>query len=258
MSDPTLSDVAKDVFHRHERALARTAALVLPFVTCAALANFRDSLTAATMALLLVVWVVATAASGDRVAGLIAAVSGGVWFDFFLTQPYHRLSISDSDDVEVVILLVVIGVAVTEIALWGRRQQARAARRTGYLDGILSTAKAVAEGDTPTQALIDVVAHQIIEVLGVDDCRFVPGAAHDSRMAMLDHDGAITRNDHVVDVMRAGLPYDELLAIEVRRGHDVLGHFVITASTRIVRPSRQQLRVAVLLADQVVPALTAP
>ena len=152
-------------------------------------------------------------------------------------------------------LLVVIGVIVTEIALWGRREQARAARRSGYLDGVLSTAKSVAEGDTPTSALIDVVARQIVEVLNVDDCRFVPGEVRDKRLALLDQDGTVTRNGNVVDVVRSGLPFDEEIAVVVRRGPKVLGHFVITAATRIVRPSRQQLRVAVLLADQVAPAL---
>jgi K+-sensing histidine kinase KdpD len=164
-----------EVLSSYERSLARAAALLLPLVSCAVLANFRDTVTSATAALILVVWVVATAAVGDRVAGLLAALSGGLWFDFFLTQPYHRLAISDSDDVEVTVLLVLIGVVVTEIALWGRRQQERAARRTGYLDGVLSTAKAVSEGDAPTPTLIDVVAHQIVEVLASRTAVSCPG-----------------------------------------------------------------------------------
>ena len=40
------------------------------------------------------------AATGDRFAGLLAAVSGGVWFDFFLTEPYLRFTIEDRDDIE--------------------------------------------------------------------------------------------------------------------------------------------------------------
>jgi K+-sensing histidine kinase KdpD len=253
MSDPTLADV----FRVYERTVVRASALLLPLATCAILANFRDNVTSATAALVLVLWVLAAAATGDRIAGLLAALSGGLWFDFFLTEPYHRLAISDSNDVEVTVLLVLIGVVVTEIALWGRREQARAARRTGYLDGVLSTAKSVAEGDTPTSTLIDVVARQIAEVLNVDNCRFMPGPVRDKRLALLDQDGTVSRNGNVVDVVRSGLPYDEEIAIIVQRGPTVLGHFVITAATRIVRPSRQQLRVAVLLADQVVPALEA-
>jgi hypothetical protein len=37
----------------------------------------------------------------------------------------------------------------------------------------------------------------------------------------------------------------------VRRGPDTLGHFLVTAATRVSRPRPEQRRVAVLLADQV-------
>lgn len=57
-------------------------------------------------------------------AGMAAAVSGAAWFDFFLTVPIHTFAIDDANDVEIAVLLVLVGVAVTEIALWGRRKQA--------------------------------------------------------------------------------------------------------------------------------------
>ncbi len=98
------------------------------------LSTVRDTVTAATAILVLVLLVVAAAASGDRLAGLLAALGGGAWFDFFLTEPYHRFSIADPEDIEATLLLVLIGAAVTETTLWGHRQQGRAARRSGYLD----------------------------------------------------------------------------------------------------------------------------
>ena len=237
------------------RTPVRSVAALLPLVTGAILSAFRDSVTAATAVLVLVLWVVAAAASGDRVAGVLAALSGGIWFDFFLTEPYQRFTISDSDDIEVTVLLVVIGVAVNEIALWGRRQQAGAARRSGYLEGLVGTAKVVAGGDTPTSALIDLVAHQITEVLDVSSCRFMPGPVLDRRFALLDHDGMVTRGDRIVDVERHGLPVDEEVAVVVRRGSVVLGHFVVTSASRLTYPSQEQRRVAMLLADQVASVL---
>jgi K+-sensing histidine kinase KdpD len=60
-------------------------------------------------------------------AGLLAAVSSAVWFDFFLTVPYGRFTIDDRADIETTVLLILVGVAVTEICLWGRRQQAKPA-----------------------------------------------------------------------------------------------------------------------------------
>jgi K+-sensing histidine kinase KdpD len=242
---------------RRWRTPARIGALVLPLVSCAILSTLRDTITAATAVLVLVLWVVAAAASGDRIAGLLAAVSGGVWFDFFLTEPYQQFTIADPDDIEATVLLVLIGACVTEIALWGHRQQGRAARRSGYLEGVLGTAKVVSEGDAPASAVIEVVARQISDVLGADGCRFVAGPVHDTRIALLDHEGVLTRGGHIVDVDRLGLPADELIALLVRRGSVVVGHFLVTATTKVAYPSREQCRVAVLLADQVAGALGA-
>ena len=75
--------------------------------------------------------IVAAASTGLRSAGLVAALSSAAWFDFFLTEPYHGFAIPRPGDVETAVLLVLVGVAVTEIALWGRRQQARASQQAG-------------------------------------------------------------------------------------------------------------------------------
>ncbi len=234
---------------------ARLGALLLPLVTCAVLSTIRDRVTAATAVLVLVLWVVAAASTGDRVAGLLAAVSGGLWFDFFLTAPYRQFAIKGSDDVEATVLLVLIGLAVTEIALWGHRQQARAAGRSGYLEGVLGAARLVSEGDTPASALVDVVSRQITDVLGADDCRFEEGPVADERVAVLRHDGTVTRGDHTVDVDRVGMPTNDYVAIPVCRGSRVVGHFLVIAVSHVCYPSSEQRRVAVLLADQVAVAV---
>ena len=186
------------------RTTARVGAVLLPVATCAILYRFREDVPSATSALILVLWVVAAAASGDRLAGLLAAISAGAAFDFFLTAPYLRFTIEDPDDIQAAVLLVLIGIAVTEVALWGHRQQAGAARRSGYLKGVLGTARAVSEGDTPPDVVVEVVARQIAEVLGADSCRFVAGPIHDARIALLDHEGTVTRGGRAVDVDRSG------------------------------------------------------
>jgi len=222
---------------------------------CALLAAFRESFTAATGALVLVLIVVAAAATGDRLAGFIAALSSGAWFEFFLTEPFGRFTITDRNDIELTVLLVLVGVAVTEIALWGRRQEARASRRAGYLDGVLGTSN-IAVPEASPDALIDHVSHQIALILDIDECRFVLGTGPAPEDASLDHDGYVTRRGSRVNVERDGLPTDEQIGLLVRQGGVVHGQFVITAATRVARPSVEQLRVAVLLADQVGAALT--
>lgn len=233
------------------RPAARVAAIGLPLATAAILGAFRGDVANATSVLILVLIVVGAAATGDRPAGLLAAVSAGAWFDFFLVPPFHTFTIDNHDDIETAVLLVLISGAVTEVALWGRRQQARASRRSGYLDGLVNTARAVAEGEAPDSAVTDLVAGQIAEVLDADEAHFVPGPVHDSRVAVLDHDGVLVRSGHPVDVDRVGLPTDEYVAVPVRQGPHQVGHFLLTAASHVAYPSREQRRVAVLLADQV-------
>jgi len=219
-------------------------------MACAVLAAFRESITSATGVLVLVLLVVAAASTGVRIAGIVAALSGGVCFDFFLTEPYGRLAINDQNDIEATVLLVLIGAAVTEVALWGYRQQTRASRRAGYLDGVLGTVEIVMLRHETPEALIHHICEQIKLVLGVAECGFVPGPVLDSRIATLDHQGLVTRGNHRINVDRHGLPTDEYTALVVSRGEVVVGHFLLAAAAAIARPSLEQRKVAILLADQ--------
>ena len=54
-----------------------------------------------------------------------------------------------------------------------------------------------------------------------------------------------------------GLPSHDYVAIPVRRGSHVVGHFLLTATSQVTYPSAEQRRVAVLLADQVASAVAA-
>ena len=235
------------------RPLVVSAAAVAPLVACAALSPLRGSFANTNIALVLVLLIVAAAATGIRAAGLVAALSSAAWFDFFLTEPYNHFSITDRADIETAVLLMLVGAAVTEIALWGRRQQARASSEQGYLDGVLSTSATVGAGRSSTNSLLDHVCEQIVDVLGIDRCRFDPGS--DAALATLNNDGTMTYNGHPFNVDRLGLPTDSEIALVVQSGGVVHGRFLLTAATRIVRPSLEQLRVAIALANQVGAAL---
>lgn len=232
----------------------RPAVLILaagsPLLLCAIVAQFRDSVTPATAALGLVLVVVAFAATGDRYAGVAAAVSGGAWFDYFLTAPFNRFAIEDPDDVEVAVLLVLVGLAVTELTLWGSRQQANASNRTGYLDGVMATAQIMA-GQFSSAALADHVAAQITGLLDVDSCRFVAKTTLPPQSAVLDADGEVTARGAKINIDRDGLPTMEETVLQIQYQGVIFGHFLITAATRVVRPSLEQRRVAALLAYQV-------
>jgi K+-sensing histidine kinase KdpD len=237
------------------RPLVVVAAGVVPLVACAVLAPFRDSVANTNAALVLVLVIVAAASTGIRPAGIIAALSSAAWFDFFLTEPYNTFTITDRADIETAVLLLLVGAAVTEVALWGRRQQARATREQGNLDGVLNTAANVAAGRSSTTSLIEHVSEQIVQVLHVDKSTFDTGT--ESGLPTIDNDGSVTRNGRTVDVDRLGLPTDSEIAVPAQSGGVVHGRFLLVAATEVVRPSREQLRVAVALANQAGAALAA-
>jgi hypothetical protein len=139
--------------------LAFLAAVAAPPLLTVILMPFRASFPNTDAALVLMLIVVAVAATGSRVPGIVAAVSAAVWFDFFLTHPYEQFTITRTTDIETTVLILVLGVAVTELAVWGRRQHLAANRRAGYLAGINAAAQAVAAGDSAS-ALIDQVSRQ--------------------------------------------------------------------------------------------------
>jgi K+-sensing histidine kinase KdpD len=233
--------------------IALLFAVLAPLAVSAALVPFRDSLANTHVALVLVVVIVGVAANGYRVAGILAALSAGVWFDFFFTQPYQRFTIDDRADIETLVLLLAVGVAVTELAVWGRRQQALASREAGYLAGIQAAAEVGATGGS-ANALTREVSDQLVRTLGLRGCRFQPGVSGVGNPPRLRRDGQVVWNGAVWDVERSGLPVDRDIELLVETGGRLHGRYMLSEAPD-ARPPLAQRRVAVTLADQVGAAL---
>jgi K+-sensing histidine kinase KdpD len=77
--------------------------------------------------------VVAAAAIGGRAAGLAAAVSAALAYDYFLTTPYHTLVIDSLAQVITVALLVATGIVVS---IGGRMRRRTAAAAEAHADAI--------------------------------------------------------------------------------------------------------------------------
>jgi hypothetical protein len=223
------------------------AALLAPFTMCVVLVPFRAGFANTNSALLLVLVVVAVAANGNRIAGVLAALSAGVWFDFFLTQPYEHFTISNRSDIETAVLLLLVGVGVTELAAWGRRQHLLASRQAGYLAGIQAAAQVVAGGGA-LNPLVEQVAGQLTRILGLTGCRFEYGTALDH--PRLGRDGRVTWRGKIWDVDRLGMPRERDTELIVETGTGFWGRFLLTAGPD-TRPSLTQRQVAAALADQV-------
>ena len=229
--------------------VAIPVAVLGPLIVTGVLVPFRDSFANTNSALILVLVIVAVAAVGSRAAGLLAALSAGVWFDLLLTEPYGRLTIRDRTDVETAVLLLAVGVGVTQLAVWGRRQHALADRDAGYLDGIRVVAEAVATGSSAGD-LIEEVSRQLARTLGLRDCRFQHGVAGLGQPPRLRDDGHVEWNHREWDVDKVGLPVDTEIELLVESGGLLQGRFLLTAAPG-QHPSLAQRLVAVTLAAQV-------
>jgi hypothetical protein len=214
---------------------------------------FRGSFQNTNAALALVLVVVAFASTGHRVAGVVAALSAGVWFDFFLTVPYERFAIRDQADVETAALLLLVGLGVTEVAIWGRRQQARASRDEGYLAGVSAASEVVARGGSSPSELIARVCDQMTATLGLVRCRFDYGTGLDH--PRLHSDGRVTLRRETWDVRRGVPQMGEAIELYAESGGSFRGRFLLTPPPNF-RLSQTQIAVATSLADEVGASLT--
>lgn len=223
--------------------LVWVAAVVVGPLVAGLLTPFRPPLDGSHVALALVLVVAGVSALGLRGAGIAAAVTTGLAFDFFWTQPYGSLTIGNAGDIATVLLLVVVGAAIEQLSWWGRRQHADAARRQGYLSSLREVAvSGPGDGDTHLAA----VCTALTTILDADRCTFDLGAGDAS--TTLQPDGTVVRDGRVLPVDRDGLPTDDSLTLPVTTDLGEPAHFTVTAASHVARPSVEQRHVAALLA----------
>jgi Domain of unknown function (DUF4118) len=226
---------------------AIVAALAAPLAVAAVLLPFRASWSNTNVALLLVVAVVAVAAIGNRTAGALAAVSAAAWFDFFFTRPYQRFTIARQADVTTAALLLVVGLAVSQLAARARRLQVVAITDAGYLAQIHDTAGLTQTARSP-DAVVDQVKEQLTGLLDLEGCRFEYGSllGHPPR---LEPDGTVMVGHQHWDVEQFGLPRKEIELRAFGNGQ-YYGRFMLQPKPASTPPSLQARLVAVTLADQ--------
>lgn len=223
-------------------------AVLAPLVVGGTLAIWRDSIPHATVVLTLVVLIVGAAATGVRWAGWGASASSALGFDWFHTAPHGTFAITNAEDVQVAALLLVVGVAVTELALWGQRWQADAAENARRLESLVATARSVAD-HRESELIIHEVEEQLTALLDLDRATWLPSAPP-ADSAVLQRDGVIVQAGVARAVGRAGFPTDTAVSLPVDVAGRTLGRVDLVAAAHVSRPSAASLRVAFLLADQ--------
>ncbi len=229
------------------------AAVAAPIATAAVLILWRNRLDTADNALLLVVVIVAVASTGRRGAAAVAALVSALSFDFFLTRPYYSLRITRHQDVITEILLLVVGLAVGELAARGRQHRA-AAWQGRHEVALLHSVTELAATGQDAQVVAAAAVEELRDLLFLRDCRFtrhVPGGV----TAQVTPAGEVRVGLETWSTNDLGLP-TRSIDLPVRSGGWLLGHFVLTPTPgQPVPPDR--LLVAVAIADQVGAALAA-
>jgi len=227
------------------------AAVAAPLAASVALIQARGHLDSADNALILVVVIVAVASTGRRLAAAVAALVSALSFDFFLTRPYGSFRISRHSDLITEILLLVVGLAVGELAARGRHHRTAAGIGRQQLAALHSVTELAASGQD-TRLVVAAATDELRELLELRDCRFT-GRDPGGLTARVTPAGEVTVGKELWATEDLGLP-SRNVDLPVRSGGWLLGHFVLTPTPG--HPvSHQSLLVAVALADQVGAAL---
>jgi hypothetical protein len=229
------------------------ASIGAPIVTAAVLIPWRHRLDTADNALFLVVVIVAVASTGRRAAAALSALVSALAFDFFLTRPYYSFRITRDQDLITEILLLVVGLAVGELAARGRRHRDAAWQGQHQVALLHSVTELAATGKDP-EVVVAAAAHELGDVLFLRDCRFTTREPV-GVTARVTPAGDVKVGSESWSTGDLGLPTRNI-DLPVRSGGWLLGHFLLTPTPgKPVPPDR--LLVAVAIADQVGAALAA-
>lgn len=231
----------------HRAGFAVLAALILPLCLAAGFVPFRGSFTNVGAALSLVALIEAIAILGNRFSGVVATISAAIWFDFFLTPPYERLTISRRPDLETTISILVIGVIVTEVAARSRRHR-RAAGEESRFVAMLHDVTELCAGTNKISTVIDYVTRSLVDVLGLRACHFETDISGPPP-AQIEFGGNVVHVGLHWPAHEIGIPGPEAEILCRFRGETV-GRFALTPTPGLA-VSRERRVVAVSMANLV-------
>jgi hypothetical protein len=186
---------------------------------------FRASFTNAGAALVFVALIEGLAVWGRRPGGYLATASAALWFDFFLTPPYEKFTISHRPDLETTVSLLVVGVVVTELAARSRRHRERAGSGAARVTLLAATADRVAREASPRD-VIEVVARDLVGVLHLRACTF-DAESSGPPFAQILADGSVVHVGLSWPAHEIGLPGPQA-QIDCRWRGEYLGRFLVT------------------------------
>jgi hypothetical protein len=221
------------------------------------LVPFREDIDNANLALILVLVVVLAAIVGDRASAVLAAITGTMAFDFFLTRPYASMRIESADDIETVIILLAVGLLVGEVAARGRRSRRERERAADAIARVHRVAARIAESgpldsEGRLRTVIDEVIGELIALLRLHDC-YIEFAPFQWPLPRLERSGAIEASEHQFSSGGFMLP-EWGLGLPVLQAGTEVARLVLLGDPEVSVTIEERV-VAVALADQLGSAL---
>lgn len=240
-------------WHRCRARIMFALAIAVPLLLALVLVPSRGEFAGAAAALIFVAAILGLSVGGNRFVGFIASVSSAIWYDFFLTRPYGRLTVSHRPDLETTICLLVVGAVVSELAARSRHLSKVSTEEAEYVD-MVRDLTALANGTAPSSVVIERAVPSLMRLLDLRDCRFERAPANPP-MARITANGDVVHVGLEWPVNQMGIPGPEAEIVAQWRGRS-LGRFVITP-TPGEPVSRERRAVAALLASVVGAAIAA-
>jgi len=117
--------------HSDDPTLAMAMGAIGLLVFSMFLVPLRDFLGAPNVAIVLLLGVQLLAITAGRRGGIVGAIVAALSFDFFFTEPYLELVITDRRDIITALLLLLTGVATSELTHLRIRREHRGTRPAG-------------------------------------------------------------------------------------------------------------------------------
>ncbi len=92
-------------------------------------------------------------------------------FDLFFTRPYGSFTVANRNDLETVVLLLLVGLAIGELVVRSRRSRRVAVQSRVEVDRMRRLAELAAGGES-TGELVLIVQRELSTLLPLDGCRF--------------------------------------------------------------------------------------
>jgi hypothetical protein len=205
--------------------VAMIGALLGPLVVGAVLANWRGAIASVAAVLIMIMVVAVVATAGSRAAGVLASLGAAIWFDFFLTAPYLRLTISHRPDLEATLGIVVVGLVITELAVRNRAHRSAVDESSEFVVDLHRIA-ALCAGPAGLEAILDEASAILASLMFLRACRFDHALAVPA-LARIGSDAKVAHVGMLWDAEAIGIPGPESEIVAEWRG-EVLGRFVIT------------------------------